>query len=274
MEISIGASHILNATSTDLHSILLVMEWAKRRLQNVLPLPTGSISTAIDNMHLVLSRIGLLETTNGSPTVMGQVLQSLIGQTAVQKNMATLQRTFNEFLNVLEESINSELKQSIELFAHFESIDRQFLNLHRTVLRENDLQENQEGEFLSNLWNYLLKNRSSQIKKFEKNKKLLLNVRQRTLYNKHVLKEHNNQLLQMKSNLDLLRRKIASNLLRTNESVILPVEEQIKGLDDTYMYLKDVRETQKRRTRERRAEVGGKGKEREISDGKPGDYTS
>ena len=166
------------------------MEWAKRRLQTIVPQPTGSVSIAVDNVHMALGRTGLLEA-HGRPTVMGRVLTSLIGQTACQRNMATLQHTFNEFLNVLEESIDSELKQSIELFAHFEAIDRQFMNLHRTVVRESDLQEHEEGEFLSNLWNYLLKNRSSQIKKFEKNKMLLLDVRNRTLNNKHALKDHN-----------------------------------------------------------------------------------
>jgi len=163
----------------------------------------------------------------------------------------------------LEESIDGELKQSIELFAHFESIDRQFMNLHRTVVRESDLQEHEEGEFLSNLLNYLLKNRSSQIRKFEKNKVLLLDVRNRTLNNKHALNDHNKQLLVMKSNLEFLRKKIASNLLRSNESVVQPVEDQIKGLDDTHVYLKDVREAQKRRMRE---------KQRAISDGRAGDF--
>ena len=67
----------------------------------------------------------------------------------------------------------------------------------------------------------------------------------------------------MKSNLEFLRRKIASNLLRSNESVIQPVEDQIRGLDDTYMYLRDVREAQKRRMRE---------KQRAISDGVAGDF--
>jgi len=70
------------------------MEWAKRRLQSIVPQPTGSVSIAVDNVHLALGRVGLLEA-NGRPTVMGRVLKSLIGQTAGQRNMATLQHTFN-----------------------------------------------------------------------------------------------------------------------------------------------------------------------------------
>jgi hypothetical protein len=41
----------------------------------------------------------------------------------------TLVRTFTEFLNVLEESINSELIHLSTLFALFELINHQFLNL-------------------------------------------------------------------------------------------------------------------------------------------------
>jgi hypothetical protein len=240
------------------------MEWAKHRLQSIPPLPTGSVSIAVDNVHMALGHIGLLET-DGKRTIVGRVLNSMVGQAAVQTNMATLQHTFNEFLNVLEESIEGELKLSIDLFRHFESIDRQFVNLHRTVLRESNMQEAKENELLSSLWSYLLSNRRSQIKKFEKNKELLLDVRTRTLRNKHALNDHNRQLLVMKSSLEFLRKKIASSILRSNEVVILPVEEQIRGLDDTYNYLKQVRESQKQRTRE---------KHREITDGKMADVTT
>jgi len=201
-------------------------------------------------VHLALDRMGLLEV-DGRPTVMGQLVRGVVGQTVAQRNLNTLQQTFNHFLNVLEESINGELEQSVRLFAHFESIDRQFSQLHSTVLTENVLQENQESEFLSNLWNYLLKNRSSQIRKFEKNKQLLTEVRARTLLNRNALMQHSNRLLQMKSNLELLRKKVTSAVFRANESVILPVEEQIKGLEDTYLYLKEARETQKRAMRQK-----------------------
>jgi hypothetical protein len=248
-----------------LYSVLLVIDWAKRQLQNIVPLPTG-ISTAVDNVHLGLGRIGLLET-DGKPTAVGRVLRGLIGRPAVEKNMAILQKTFNEFLNVLEESIEGELQQSRALFNQFESIDIQFKSLHRTVLRESDTQENQADEFLSNLWNYLLGNRRSQIKKFERNKKLLSRVREKTLENKNILREHNVQLLQLKNNLELLRKKVASNILRKYDTVIVPVEEQIQGLDDTYLQLKIVRETQKQLTRESHA--GGRASKVHEIDGKP-----
>ena len=161
---------------------------------------------------------------------------------------ATLQRTFNEFLNVLEESINTELTYSTALFGLFEAIDRQFLNLQRTVIRETDSQENQENTAnmeLAELWRRRLGSNKARIAKYEKNQRLLSSIKEKTVQNKLTLVEHNGKLLALKSSLEILRRRLVSPLVRNNESSTLTIEEQIKGLDSTYEYLRLAREQQK-----------------------------
>ena len=46
--------------------------------------------------------------------------------------------------------------------------------------------------------------------------------------------DYNGRLLQLKSNLEILRQRLVSPLVRSNDSSTLSVEEQIIGLDDTY----------------------------------------
>ena len=230
----------------DVDGILIVMEWAKRELSAVSSLPLTSISSAFDNIYTILCRVGVFESrSTGLPTPLGKAMTDLFGATRPQRTKQTLQRTFNEFLSVLEESINSELTYSTALFALFESIDRQFLNLQRTVIRESDAQERMEGELLSSLWTRVLGPNASQLRKYEKNKQLLSNVRARTIQNKHLLIDHNGKLLNLKVNLETLRRKLVSPLVRSNDSSTLSVEEQIRGLDGTYEHLRGVRERQK-----------------------------
>ena len=230
-------------------SILIVMEWAKRRLQTIDTSPSTSVGSALDNVHGMLSRVGLLESIHG-PTTLGVVLKLLLGETPSQRNAITMRRTFNEFLSVLEESINNQLQLALKVFGEFERIDSQFLNIQRTVIRETDQQEREEGEMLSSLWARVIGVRASELKKFEKNKGLLLTVRQRTVQNKHIILDHNGKLLQLKSNLEVLRKKLVSPLVRSNDSNALSVEEQISGLDDTYSHLKAVREKQRQKTLE------------------------
>ncbi|KAH7036759.1 hypothetical protein B0J12DRAFT_677952 [Macrophomina phaseolina] len=229
----------------DVDSILIVMDWAKRELAHIQTLPESSLSSVFGNVHRLLSRIGLLETSTGAPTAVGKVVRELFGQTSPQRTKATLQRTFNEFLNVLEESINNELTASTALFSLYESIDRQFLNLQRTVLRETDQQEREEGDLLSSLWTRLMGANASRLRKYEKNRQLLASLRARTLLNKGALGDHRAKLQQLKSNLEMLRKRLISPLLRSNESSTLAIEDQIRGLDGTYEYLHGVRERQK-----------------------------
>ncbi|EAU38036.1 conserved hypothetical protein [Aspergillus terreus NIH2624] len=277
--LSLELTRFFANVDSDVDSILIVMDWAKRELETLSSQPPSTLPTIVfDNVHDLLSRLGTLERvavpsgdTAGSeltttPTTFGNIVTTLFGQTAAQRTRATLTRTFTEFLAVLEESINSELTHSTALFALFESIDRQFLNLQRTVVRESDAQERAEGEMLSSLWTRVLGPDAAVVRKYEKNKRLLANVRSRTVANKHLLMDHRSRLLTLKVNLETLRRKLVSPLVRRNDSVSFvgtvesshgrsngrmlgPVEAviegQIRGLEGSYDYLRSVREKQK-----------------------------
>ena len=277
--LSLELTRFFANVDSDIDSILIVMDWAKRELETLSAQPPSTLPTIVfDNMHNMLSRLGALERTaevgggiaTAETTTLGHLVMAILGPTSAQRTRATLTRTFTEFLSVLEESINSELTHSTALFALFESIDRQFLNLQRTVVRESDAQERAEGEMLSSLWTRVLGPDAAAVRKYEKNKKLLANVRSRTVANKHLLVDHRGRLLTLKVNLETLRRKLVSPLVRRNDSVSFmgtvdgsgtgagssaagrmlgPVEAvidgQIKGLEGTYDYLRSVRERQK-----------------------------
>lgn len=279
--LSLELTRFFANVDSDIDSILIVMDWAKRELETLSAQPPSTLPTIVfDNVHNMLSRLGALERTgevsDGSvsatttTTAFGHVVMAVLGPTSAQRTRATITRTFTEFLSVLEESINSELSHSTALFALFESIDRQFLNLQRTVVRESDAQERAEGEMLSSLWTRVLGPDAVAVRKYEKNKRLLANVRSRTVANKHLLVDHRGRLLTLKVNLETLRRKLVSPLVRRNDSVSFmsvdgssagaasshsagrmlgPVESvidgQIRGLEGTYDYLRSVRERQK-----------------------------
>lgn len=284
--LSLELTRFFANVDSDIDSILIVMDWAKRELETLCSQPPSTLpSIVFDNVHDMLSRLGSLErislpnrsetdgdgTGDGAdelatvPSVFGNVVTAVFGQTAAQRTRATLTRTFTEFLSVLEDSINSELTHSTALFALFESIDRQFLNLQRTVVRESDAQERAEGEMLSSLWTRVLGADAAIVRKYEKNKRLLASVRSRTVANKHLLMDHRGRLLTLKVNLETLRRKLVSPLVRRNDSVSFvgvessgsrsngrmlgPVEAvidgQIRGLEGTHDYLRSVRERQK-----------------------------
>ncbi|KAI4177346.1 MAG: hypothetical protein LQ343_000326 [Gyalolechia ehrenbergii] len=235
----------------DIDGILIVMEWAQRELSALDTMPASSLSTAFTNIHVLLSHVGLLENqSTGLPTSLGKVFTSLFGTTHSQRTQQTLHRTFNEFLGILEESINSELTHSSALFALFESIDRQFLNIQRSVVRETDTQDQLQSEFLSSLWVRLMGPNASQMRKYEKNKALLASVRAKTTQNKSLLVDHNGKLIALKGNLESLRRKLVSPLVRRRDGSTVGVEDQIRGLEGTYEQLKRVREKQKERVME------------------------
>jgi len=225
------------------------MDWAKRELEGVTSSQGHSFSGVVfDHLHGLFNRGGLLETSKG-PTALGKRLTDIFGASSPQRTRAALTRTFHEFLNVLEDSINSELTHSAALFALFESIDRQFLNLQRTVVRETDTQERLENDLLSSLWTRVMGPNSAMLRKYEKNKSLLSSVRSRTVSNKHLLMEHHGRLQTLKVNLETLRRKLVSPLVRRNDSVSIDnasvIDQQIRGLEGTYDYLRGVREKQK-----------------------------
>lgn len=227
------------------HSILIVMDWAKRELAQIQAIPTNSATTVYSNIYTIATHLGLFETAPGEYTKLGHLLTSLFGPSLPQQSRQTLQRTFNEFVSVLEESITNELTYSTNLFALFESIDQQFLNLARTVVRESDEQERLESDLLASLWTRALGSNGKSLRKYEKNKELLRNVRAKTVMNKSILIDHNGKLLTLKANLEHLRRRLVSPLVRADNSSRVGVEEQIRGLDGVYGHLWNVRERQK-----------------------------
>ena len=275
--LSLELTRFFANVDSDIDSILIVMDWAKRELETISAQPPNTLPSIVyDNFHLMLSRLGALERGSGgqaaggseliaaTPTMLGNVVTAVFGPTSSQHMRSALTRTFTEFLSVLEDSINSELTHSTALFALFESIDRQFLNLQRTVVRESDAQERAEGEMLSSLWTRVLGPDAAIVRKYEKNRRLLANVRSRTVANKHLLMDHRGRLLTLKVNLETLRRKLVSPLVRRNDSVSFAgtidpngshgrilgpiesvIEGQIKGLEGSQEYLRSIREKQK-----------------------------
>ncbi|KAK7714680.1 hypothetical protein SLS63_011654 [Diaporthe eres] len=229
----------------DIDGILIVMDWARRELSQVASLPSAPLTSAFDNIHTMLTTAGVLETPTGTPTRLGAIATTVFGMSNPQRTRQTLQRTFNEFLAVLEEAINNELQHSLALFGLFESIDHQFLNLARTVVRESNAQDELHADLLSSLWTRILGPRASDVKKYERNRLLLQNVREKTVRNKGILVEHNHKLLALKANLESLRRKLVSPLVRSVNSSTLTVGEQIRGLEDVGVYLEGVRTRQK-----------------------------
>ncbi|PKS11527.1 hypothetical protein jhhlp_003292 [Lomentospora prolificans] len=229
----------------DIDGILIVMDWARRELTQVRSLPSQPLSSALDNVYLTLSHAGILESPDGTPTPLGALVTSLFGRTNSQRTRQTLQRTFTEFLSVLEDSINSELQASLAIFALFEAIDQQFLNLARAVVRESTNQDEAHADLLSSLWTRILGPRAAEVAKYERNRDLLRDVRDKTVRNKGILLDHNHKLLALKANLESLRRKLVSPLVRSVNSSTLTVEEQIRGLEDVGGYLEDVRKRQK-----------------------------
>ncbi|KAM7192490.1 hypothetical protein V8F20_008826 [Naviculisporaceae sp. PSN 640] len=252
----------------DIDGILIVMDWARRELSQLSPpgsssispssssssatsIITAPLSTAFDNIHNILSAAGILEDpSTGTPTKLGNLLLSIFGPSTPQRTRNTLQRTFHEFLSVLEEAIDSELAHSLHLFALFEAIDRQYENLARTVIRESNAQDAHYADLLSSLWTRILGPKASEVAKYERNRLLLQNVRDKTVMNKRILVEHNHKLLALKASLESLRRKLVSPLVRSVNSSTLSVEEQIRGLEDVGGFLEGVRKRQKSRLME------------------------
>lgn len=221
------------------------MDWARRELSQVSNLPSAPLASAFDNIHTLLSTAGVLETSTGRPTRLGTIATSIFGMSNPQRTHQTLQRTFNEFLSVLEQAISDELQHSLALFGLFEAIDHQFLNLARTVVRESSAQDELHADLLSSLWTRILGPKASDVAKYERNRQLLQNVREKTVRNKGILVEHNHKLLALKANLEALRRKLVSPLVRSVNSSTLTIDEQIRGLEDVGVYLEGVRSRQK-----------------------------
>lgn len=215
------------------------MDWTKREIQAIQGTGTGLIDTAISNIQCGLSKAGVLER-NGSPTAIGKIF----GHTNQQRARDTLQRTFDYLLSTLEENVSSEISRAAILFTHFESVDRRFHNLHRSVAREEDSMSTRKDEFLASLWRSNIKNKLK-IKKYEKNLQLLKDVRSSTLTNKSDLNKHIQTIHSVKEQLDKARKNLISPLIRAAQSNSFGVEQQLIDMTDTYHFLKDLRTTQK-----------------------------
>ena len=226
--------------------MILVTQWAKLNLESIGQSADGSVVTALDNVHSLLSSLGLLESSDGSMSWIGKSLKVIFGLTPRQKSALTLHHTFNEVLNTLEDAIKNELNMAAELFKIFESIDKQFDNLHRVVAREQDQQERELDQELASLWVQLMSSRKSVImEKFQRNKELLSTLRTRTVSNKKMLAQHNHGLVALKAGLEVLRGKLVSPLIRSNGSGAPSIEKQIECLEGTYRYLTEARQPQK-----------------------------
>ncbi|KAK0709501.1 hypothetical protein B0T26DRAFT_408153 [Lasiosphaeria miniovina] len=235
-----------SSVNGDIDSILIVMDWARRELYQLQQQPSLPLSSAFDNIHNMLSNAGILENpTTGQATAIGVVASSIFGPSTPQRTKQTLQRTFREFLSVLEEAITNELQHSLTLLALYESIDHQFLNLARTVVRESSLQDELHDELLSSLWTRILGPRAADVNKYDRNRQLLLGVRKNTVLNKEIMIAHNHKLMILKANLETLRRKLVSPLVRSVNSSTISLDEQIRGLEDVGEYLESVRTRQK-----------------------------
>ncbi|KEY64258.1 hypothetical protein S7711_09918 [Stachybotrys chartarum IBT 7711] len=241
----------LTRVDGDIDDILNVMEWAKMHLNrlNNLP-PPSTLTSAYDNIHESLTRMHILEDASGSPTPLGTITTYVFGMSNPQREQRMVQLLFNEFLTVLEESIQAELQQSVKLFALFEAVDYHFLNLARTVVRESTAQEEMHADLLSSMWTRMLGARAGELRKFEQNRQLLRNVRDKTVRNKGVLQDHNGRLLGLKASLESLRTKLVSPLVRGQNSTTLTLEDQIHGISVVSDRLGEVRAQQKSKVME------------------------
>ncbi|KAF2744720.1 hypothetical protein M011DRAFT_479748 [Sporormia fimetaria CBS 119925] len=241
----------------DMDSILITMEWTKRELSSLHSTHHRTLDTVLSNTHHALSKLGVLTHSNGTPTPLGRLVTDVLGQTAHHRSKATLQRTFDYLLTTLEENIANELSRADTLFALFESVDRQFQNLHRSVAKEEDSLATRKDEFLASMWRSSIKNQV-QLKKYERNLKLLKSVRASTLTNKSELKTHIQVILSVKEQLDRARRNLMGPLLRRAQSSEGGLERQLEDLGRSYGFLKKVREEQKYRVLKELWKEGGR----------------
>lgn len=230
----------------DIDSILSVMDWARMHLDrlNSRP-PPSSISHAYDNIHNFLTTTAVLEDATGQPTRLGRLTTTLFGMSNPQREQRMVQLLFNNFLSTLEEAIQAELQNSVSLFALFDDIEAHLVRLARTVAHESSAQDEFQAELLSGLWARILGPRATQLRKFERNRALLHDVRSKTVRNKGNLVGHHGKLLTLKSSLESVRGKLASHLVRGLNSSTLTLEDQIRGIASVRDYLSDLRARQK-----------------------------
>jgi uncharacterized protein YbaR (Trm112 family) len=227
------------------------MDWAQMHLNRFRSNPPPStLSSAYDNVHNLLSEARILEDASGSLTPLGHLATWVFGPSNPQREQRLVQLLFREFITVLEDSIAAELQHAVSLFALFEAVDRHFLNLARTVVRESSAQEHLHADLLSGLWARILGPRAADVLKFERNRLLLRNLRDKTVRHKSILVEHNGKLLTLKASLESLRAKLVSPLVRGANATTLSLDDQVQGLSDVSHHLYHVRRQQKGRVME------------------------
>lgn len=230
----------------DIDGILNVMDWAKMHLNRLQSAPSPStLSSAYDNIHNMLSEAHVLEDASGAPTPIGTITTYVFGLSNPQREQRMVQLLFNEFLSVLEESVREELRYSMNLYGLFNTIDQHFLNLARTVARETSAQEELHSDMLASLWVRILGTRAAELRKFEQNRVLLRDVREKTVRNKGILVNHHSKLLSLQTSLEGLRTKLISPLVRGTNATILTLEDQIDSLSGVRDHLSEIRRQQK-----------------------------
>jgi hypothetical protein len=221
------------------------MDWTRRELQSIQGPTDGYLDTAISNIHGGLGWLGVLES-NGESTKLGKFVNGVVGHTKQHRSQATLQRTFDRLLTVLEENVANELARADVLFQLFETVDHQFHNLHRSVAKEEDSLATQQDDFLASIWRNTITNKN-RIKKYDKNLKLLKAVRATTVANKVELKGYFQIIYSVKDQLDKARKNLVSPLIRRAQSNSYGLEQQMRDLSGTHEFLQGLRDTQKKK---------------------------
>ncbi|KKA28841.1 hypothetical protein TD95_000289 [Thielaviopsis punctulata] len=231
----------------DIDGILIVMEWARRELTSVQLLPQSPLAFVLDNFYLTFAGSGVFERSDGSQTALGAAITSVLGRTHSQRARQTLERTFHEFLGVLEGVVSRELERSVPLLSRFDSADSKFQTLAETVQRDDADADEGHRAMLASLWTKMLGPRAAMLRKFEQNKELLRDVRAKTQSNKYILVDHNAKLGALKASLEGIRKTLVSPLIRTVNSTSLTLNDQISGLEEVSAHLSSLRKEQRER---------------------------
>ncbi|KAL5630824.1 hypothetical protein BROUX41_000696 [Berkeleyomyces rouxiae] len=231
----------------DIDSILIIMEWARRELHSVQQLPWTPVSYMLDNFYLTFAGSGVFELPDGQQTALGALATRVIGRTQSQRARHALERTFLEFLGVMENVVTSELERSMPILSRFDLADTKFQMLAETVQRDDADTEDERRAMLASLWTKMLGPRAAAVQKYDRNKELLRDVRTKTQSNKYILVDHNAKLGALKAALDGIRKTLVSPLIRTVNSTSLTLADQIKGLDEVSSHLSSLRQDQRQR---------------------------
>ena len=230
----------------DVDDILNTMEWAHGELTRATTEKPTKISSAVDR----LSNLAVTTSRGKIPHFSPQIHRLFGMQNSHQTNRIALSRSFYELLGSLEENVTKELKQALKLEGMFTNVDGQFGNIQRTIIREIATQENLVDGELATLWARVFgisSGKQYRIDKYERNRRLLTSLRDHTGSNRKTLAEHKLRLIALKTNIDELRKRIVSPLMRSENNTTAGLREQLEGLERTWHYLNGVRGAQKGR---------------------------